>query len=82
MLQYSHAHQALTVWSDNVRILEKSAEQGLMSAQESLQLIDAYTCLRDETHHRNLLNLDADVDDTRFIEQRECVVAQWQRWLG
>lgn len=82
VLQYSHSHQALTLWSDNVRILEKSAEQGLMSEEKSLQLIDAYTCLRDETHHRNLLNLDADVDETRFTDQRECVTAQWQHWLG
>lgn len=81
VLQYSHTHSPLTQWSDNVRILEKAAEQRLMTVQDSEQLIAAYTCLRNETHHRNLLNLDVDVDDSRFTEQRDCVIAQWQHWF-
>lgn len=81
VLQYSHTHSPLTQWSDNVRILEKAAEQGLMTVQDSERLIAAYTCLRNETHHRNLLNLDVDVDDSLFTEQRDCVIAQWQHWF-
>ncbi|WP_417880044.1 bifunctional [glutamate--ammonia ligase]-adenylyl-L-tyrosine phosphorylase/[glutamate--ammonia-ligase] adenylyltransferase [Vibrio sp.] len=81
VLQYSHTHSPLTQWSDNVRILEKAAEQGLMSKQGREQLTEAYTCLRNETHRRNLLNLDADVDDALFIEQRECVIDHWQHWF-
>lgn len=82
VLQHSHTYSPLTQWSDNVRILEKAFEQGLMSEQDSQQLTEAYTCLRNETHHRNLLNLDADVDDSLFIEQRECVIAHWQHWFA
>ncbi|OEF25479.1 bifunctional [glutamate--ammonia ligase]-adenylyl-L-tyrosine phosphorylase/[glutamate--ammonia-ligase] adenylyltransferase [Vibrio rumoiensis] len=81
VLQHSHDNAPLTVWSDNVRILENCAEQGLMSAQDAQNLIDAYTCLRDEIHHRNLLNLDADVDESRFIEHRQCIQQQWQQWF-
>ncbi|GLT15107.1 bifunctional [glutamate--ammonia ligase]-adenylyl-L-tyrosine phosphorylase/[glutamate--ammonia-ligase] adenylyltransferase [Vibrio algivorus] len=82
VLQHSHTYSPLTQWSDNVRILEKAFEQGLMSEEDSQQLTEAYTCLRNETHHRNLLNLDADVDDSLFIEQRECVIAHWQHWFA
>ncbi|TVO38584.1 bifunctional [glutamate--ammonia ligase]-adenylyl-L-tyrosine phosphorylase/[glutamate--ammonia-ligase] adenylyltransferase [Vibrio algivorus] len=82
VLQHSYTYSPLTQWSDNVRILEKAFEQGLMSEQDSQQLTEAYTCLRNETHHRNLLNLDADVDDSLFIEQRECVIAHWQHWFA
>lgn len=82
VLQHSHDKAALTVWSDNVRILENCAQQGLIAEDIAQNLIEAYTCLRDEIHHRNLLNLDADVDESRFVEQRQCIKQQWQQWFN
>lgn len=82
VLQHSHDKAPLTVWSDNVRILENCAQQGLITDEVARNLIEAYTCLRDEIHHRNLLNLDADVDDSCFVEQRQCIKQQWQQWFN
>lgn len=82
VLQYSHQYHALTRWSDNVRILETMAEQGLIETSQAQQLIEAYTCLRNEIHHRNLLNLEADVDQSRFAEHRACITELWSSCLG
>lgn len=79
VLQHSHHYEQLTIWSDNVRILETCAQQGLISEEVAHALIEAYTSVRDEIHHRNLMNLDADVDDSRFVEQRQCIEQQWQQ---
>ncbi len=82
VLQYSHQYSQLTRWSDNVRILETAAQQQLLTSNEAQALCLAYTELRDEIHHRNLLNLEADVADDRFLEQRQVIEQQWQRWLS
>ncbi len=81
VLSYSNEYPTLTRWSDNVRIFESLASQGIIEEQEALALNRAYTTLRDEIHHRNLLNQDADVDESRFIEERDCVRQQWNKWL-
>ncbi|MBD1574211.1 bifunctional [glutamate--ammonia ligase]-adenylyl-L-tyrosine phosphorylase/[glutamate--ammonia-ligase] adenylyltransferase [Vibrio sp. S17_S38] len=81
VLQYSHQYPELTQWSDNVRILGVMAQQDLITVMQAEQLIEAYTTLRDEIHHRNLLKQDADVDESRFVDQRQCIQKQWQSWL-
>lgn len=81
VLSFSHEHPSLTRWSDNVRIFESLASQGVIEESEALALNSAYTTLRDEIHHRNLLNQDADVDESRFIEERTCVKEQWDKWF-
>lgn len=81
VLSYSNEYPTLTRWSDNVRIFESLASQGIIEEQEALALNRAYTTLRDEIHHRNLLNQDADVDESRFIEERDCVRQQWDKWF-
>ncbi|USD64905.1 bifunctional [glutamate--ammonia ligase]-adenylyl-L-tyrosine phosphorylase/[glutamate--ammonia-ligase] adenylyltransferase [Vibrio sp. SCSIO 43136] len=69
-------------YSDNVRILEMASELDLLPAQQARQLVNAYTNMRDEIHRRNLLNLDADVDLSRFEQERSVVTQAWQEWLG
>ncbi|MDB1122965.1 bifunctional [glutamate--ammonia ligase]-adenylyl-L-tyrosine phosphorylase/[glutamate--ammonia-ligase] adenylyltransferase [Vibrio algarum] len=81
VLSFSNEHTSLTRWSDNVRIFESLASQGVIDESEALALNNAYTTLRDEIHHRNLLNQDADVDESRFIEERTCVNEQWDKWF-
>ncbi|EDL51868.1 bifunctional glutamine-synthetase adenylyltransferase/deadenyltransferase [Vibrio mediterranei AK1] len=56
VLQYSHDKPKLTRWSDNVRIFESMMSQGVMEEEQAMALTHAYTTLRDEIHHRNLLN--------------------------
>ncbi|MGJ7095271.1 bifunctional [glutamate--ammonia ligase]-adenylyl-L-tyrosine phosphorylase/[glutamate--ammonia-ligase] adenylyltransferase [Vibrio hannami] len=82
VLCYSADFPKLTRWSDNVRIFESMMHQEIISEEEARALTDAYITLRDEIHHRNLLNQDADVDESRFVEERRCVTDNWVKWLG
>jgi glutamate-ammonia-ligase adenylyltransferase len=50
VLGYSHQHSALTLWSDNVRIFEVLAQEGLVSAKMARELTDCYCTLRDKNH--------------------------------
>ena len=81
VLRYSHERPKLTRWCDNVRIFESLLSQGIMDEQQGMALTHAYTTLRDEIHHRNLLNLDADVAIEKFEMEREHVVQAWKQWM-
>lgn len=81
VLRYSHEKPKLTRWCDNVRIFESLMSQGIMDEQQGMALTNAYTTLRDEIHHRNLLNLDADVAINKFEMEREHVVHVWKQWM-
>ncbi|WP_146490512.1 bifunctional [glutamate--ammonia ligase]-adenylyl-L-tyrosine phosphorylase/[glutamate--ammonia-ligase] adenylyltransferase [Vibrio sp. T20] len=81
VLRYSNEKPKLTRWCDNVRIFESLLSQGIMDEQQGVALTHAYTTLRDEIHHRNLLNLDADVAIEKFEMEREHVVQAWKQWM-
>ncbi len=81
VLNYSHNKPKLTRWCDNVRIFETLIAQGVMDEDQAMQLINAYTSMRNEIHHRNLLNLDADVDEDKFVAEREWVKRAWNQWF-
>jgi glutamate-ammonia-ligase adenylyltransferase len=81
VLDMAHTHPELVVYSDNVRIFETLADIQVFSSSQQQALNLAYTELRDEIHHRNLLNQDADVDQSRFIEHRETIIMAWKQWL-
>ncbi|PMG60601.1 bifunctional glutamine synthetase adenylyltransferase/deadenyltransferase [Vibrio splendidus] len=81
VLRYSNEKPKLTRWCDNVRIFESLLSQGIMDEQQGMVLTNVYTTLRDEIHHRNLLNLDADVAIEKFEMEREHVVQAWKQWM-
>ncbi|MBY8275414.1 bifunctional [glutamate--ammonia ligase]-adenylyl-L-tyrosine phosphorylase/[glutamate--ammonia-ligase] adenylyltransferase [Vibrio fluvialis] len=82
VLRYSHDKPKLTRWSDNVRIFESLLTQGVMEEEQAMALTHAYTGMRDQIHHRNLLNQEADVSESKFVAEREQVKRVWQQWLG
>ncbi|MBE4011541.1 bifunctional [glutamate--ammonia ligase]-adenylyl-L-tyrosine phosphorylase/[glutamate--ammonia-ligase] adenylyltransferase [Vibrio parahaemolyticus] len=82
VLNYSHEKPKLTRWCDNVRIYETLIAQGVMEENQAMQLIRAYTTMRNEIHHRNLLNLDADVVEDKFVAEREWVKQAWNQWFA
>lgn len=81
VLRYSHEFPQLTVWSDNVRIFESLQQQGIMDEVQAQALTHAYTTIRNHIHHRNLLNLDADVAEDKLRAEREVVIQGWNQWL-
>ncbi|MBA5763894.1 bifunctional [glutamate--ammonia ligase]-adenylyl-L-tyrosine phosphorylase/[glutamate--ammonia-ligase] adenylyltransferase [Vibrio sp. 404] len=82
VLNYSHDKPKLTRWSDNVRIFESLIAQDIMDESQAMAITHAYTAMRDQIHQRNLLNLDADVADDKFSQERELVVGIWNQWLS
>ncbi|MDE1314710.1 bifunctional [glutamate--ammonia ligase]-adenylyl-L-tyrosine phosphorylase/[glutamate--ammonia-ligase] adenylyltransferase [Vibrio aestuarianus] len=82
ILRFSYDKPKLTYWSDNVRIFESLLVQGVMEEQQAVALTKAYTSMRNQIHHRNLLNLDTDVDESKFTEERKLVTEVWNQWLG
>ncbi len=82
VLRFSHEQPKLTKWSDNVRIFESLLIQGVLQEEEATALTHAYTEMRDQIHHRNLVNRDADVDESKFVQEREIVKHVWNQWLG
>lgn len=81
VLRFSAQYPKLTQWSDNVRIFESLWQQQIITQEQAMALTQAYTKLRDEIHHRNLLDLDADVAEDRFMDERKCVEQAWHDWL-
>jgi len=82
VLCFSHKKPALTHWSDNVRIFESLAQEYVLNKKDAEQLISAYTAMRNQIHHRNLLGLEVDVSDDKFIDERKAVISIWNQWLG
>ena len=82
VLRFSHQQPKLTRWSDNVRIFESLLIQGVLDEEQAMALTHAYTAMRDQIHHRNLVNQDADVDESKFVHEREIVKHVWNQWLG
>ncbi len=82
VLRFSHEKPKLTRWSDNVRIFESLLQQGVLEEDQAMALTNAYTLMRNQIHHRNLVNQDADVDESKFVQEREVVKHVWNQWLG
>jgi glutamate-ammonia-ligase adenylyltransferase len=82
VLAWSHRFGDLTLWSDNIRILETLQLQGLFSKQESQSLIEAYIAYRSVAHQRALQQQPDVVDDGQFVLEREAVTARWKVLLG
>jgi glutamate-ammonia-ligase adenylyltransferase len=86
MVQYlalAHAatHPALADWTDNVRILETLAREGLLAEDVAAGLKDAYLALRAESH-RTALDRPDDARAREVLERyRSFVRAQWQQIL-
>ncbi|MTH46635.1 bifunctional [glutamate--ammonia ligase]-adenylyl-L-tyrosine phosphorylase/[glutamate--ammonia-ligase] adenylyltransferase [Intestinirhabdus alba] len=81
VLRYAHQKPKLTRWSDNVRILQLLAQNGIMEEDEAAALTRAYTTLRDALHRQALQELPGHVAQERFSAERTLVQASWRKWL-
>lgn len=81
VLRYASRAPKLTRWSDNVRILELLAQNGIMEEAEARRLTHAYVTLRDELHRLALQELSGQVVDGVFSTERSQVRESWQKWL-
>ena len=87
MVQYlvlAHAHEKpqLTVWTDNIRILESLAEAAVITEETAERLADIYRQCRDEIHRLTLKGESVEVDGSVFAEERNFVRQCWQQWFN
>ncbi|MGE0385356.1 MAG: bifunctional [glutamate--ammonia ligase]-adenylyl-L-tyrosine phosphorylase/[glutamate--ammonia-ligase] adenylyltransferase [Gammaproteobacteria bacterium] len=79
VLRWAAAHPALLAWTDNLRLLETIAREGLMAAADCRTLHDAYFAFRGEVHRRALQEHRAIAPEARFADLRAGVVDIWRR---
>lgn len=81
ILRWSHDHPALLAWTDNVRLLDSLAAEGLLSRAQADLLADAYRSLRAAAHRAALRGEDGLLPIGEFAEARASVSAVWRELM-
>jgi [glutamine synthetase] adenylyltransferase / [glutamine synthetase]-adenylyl-L-tyrosine phosphorylase len=84
-LVLAHANgepDALTRWSDNVRIFDECVLAGVLSLEQAEGLKQAYLEIRNLGHRLNLSEISRKVGDDQLLTERGHVLAVWQQLLG
>ncbi len=79
VLRWSSKHDALLRWTDNLRLLEVLAAEGLMQTADVEALSSAYCTIRQTINHRVLQDESSVVDDSLLAEERNTVASIWKR---
>jgi len=82
VLAHAHAHPALAVYPDNVRILESAAKSGVLPVATARALTDAYLALRAESHRRALDLPDRARAERLLAAHEEHVRGTWTTLFG
>jgi len=81
-LKHGADHPEVTVWTDNIRLLEGLSCEGLISAEESGTLQKAYITLRQVVHRLTLQEKKPQVPADRFKEMTDAVKEIYDRRLS
>ena len=73
---------ALTRWSDNVRIFDECVMAGVLTLEQAEGLKQAYLEIRNLGHRLNLSEISRKVGDDQLPRERGHVLAVWQQLLG
>ena len=82
VLAWAHEHPRLLQYSDNIRLLERFAECGLMAEADTALLCDAFRAYRRRAHHLTLQEQKAVVDEAEFVAEREGVLRIWRALMA
>ena len=82
MLAWSENQAALSVYTDNIRILEALSESGLMASRDAQVLTEAYKAYRTVVHRLTLQQQDDIVPALEYQALRDEVVRVWDALLG
>ena len=77
VLRWAAEHPDLLLWTDNLRLLETIADQGLYPADACRRLHDAYFAYRADLHRCALQQIDGLVELGRFQDHRKHVIEFW-----
>ncbi|MEX2367631.1 MAG: bifunctional [glutamate--ammonia ligase]-adenylyl-L-tyrosine phosphorylase/[glutamate--ammonia-ligase] adenylyltransferase, partial [Pseudohongiellaceae bacterium] len=70
--------EGLLAWSDNMRLLEVMKDQALLPVDQVQSLMDIYIRYRIRLHRLALQNIDDDLPEDEYQEERACIIAIWQ----
>lgn len=82
VLAWGPRHRELTLYTDNIRILEGLSNLGLLPAADTELLARAYRSYRDRGHKLSLQNEPPVIDSDEFSGQIEAVIRIWQGLTG
>ncbi len=82
VLVWSHQHPALAVYSDNIRILETLAQEGLFEGDEVDALTEAYKAYRSQAHRLSLQQQANEAPLANYEVHRQVVKKKWQELIG
>ncbi|MGB5261206.1 MAG: bifunctional [glutamate--ammonia ligase]-adenylyl-L-tyrosine phosphorylase/[glutamate--ammonia-ligase] adenylyltransferase [Gammaproteobacteria bacterium] len=82
VLLWSNTHPGLLRYTDNLRLLEMLAAEGLLPADEVGTLSAAYCTIRQRINHRVLQDESSVVDDSELADERRAVTTIWERFMG
>jgi glutamate-ammonia-ligase adenylyltransferase len=77
VLAWAHEHPSLLLYTDNIRLLEGFAREGLLAARDAASLSDIYRAYRAKVHQLTLLKEAAVVDAGAFAGERAAVMRLW-----
>ena len=81
VLRWAADKPALTGWTDNIRLLETLAEEGLMPGDEAEALTLAYQRLRGAYHRCVLQEQPGRIAQDELREERGEVERLWRKWM-
>ena len=79
VLAYSSEFPELTQYSDNIRQMEELGRVGVIPVEDVQELRESYITLRSTIHRRALQNLNSQVPEDAFRDERACIQAMWNR---
>lgn len=82
VLRHGARYPDITVWTDNIRLLEGLSCEGLISGEESGMLQQAYVTLRKAIHRLTLQEKKAGVPETIYKDTAQAVSDMYDRVLG
>ncbi len=71
----------LTIWTDNMRLLESLDGEGIITGCESERLQNAYLVMRKAIHRLNLQEKTLEIPQTRFLDIRNHVTEIYDKYL-
>jgi glutamate-ammonia-ligase adenylyltransferase len=81
VLRFAAEHPELTVWTDNVRLLETLDRLALLPGHAAQDLTHAYKALRAAYHRNALEETPGLVPDAELVAERDAVAALWQQLM-
>jgi glutamate-ammonia-ligase adenylyltransferase len=81
VLAWAATYENLVTYSDNIRILDAIAENGLLSREECRDLADIYRQFRSDIHRIALQEQPAVVNEDKVAEQRARICDIWRKHM-